>query len=133
MKDFRTQVVHKPPTLADVEILMKEGQLAKALRKARTAGLQIPQSEIDAAAVKMFHSGRAGELLALIGEPGLQLPCDTGTLLKRAFEAHDHHTFLKQVHRLGLGKAFAKEIEHSIVAIEARAPQEAAAWRQKFS
>jgi hypothetical protein len=133
MKDFRAQVVQKSPTLADVEVLLKEGQLAKGLRKARAAGLRVPQHEIDSAAVKIFRSGRAGELLALIGAPGLHLPFDAPTLLKRALDGHDHHTFLKQVHRLGLGNAFAQEIEHSIVAINARAPQEAAAWRRKFS
>jgi hypothetical protein len=51
----------------------------------------------------------------------------------RALEGHDHHTFLKQVHRLSLSNVFAKEIDYSIAAIKARAPQEAAAWRRKFS
>jgi len=133
VKDFRTQVVQKPPTPEDVEALLKVGQLAKALRKARAIGWVIPTQEIDAAAAELFRSGRAGELLALIGTPGLQLPFDAQTLLKRAFELHDHHTFLKQVHRLSLSNVFEREIGHSIAAIEARAPQEASAWRRKFS
>ncbi|MCL4852923.1 MAG: hypothetical protein KJZ78_16310 [Bryobacteraceae bacterium] len=80
----------------------------------------------------MFRSGRAGELLSLVGSPSLQLPFDTPTLLRRAFAARDYHTFLKQAHRLGLGEGFEKEIGQAIAAIEARAPREAAAWRRKL-
>ena len=133
MKDFRSRVIERPPTLADLEALLKEGQLTKALGRARATGLKVPQQQIDAAAAKMFRSGRAGELLSLVGSPGLRLPFDTRTLLRRAFEAHDYHTFLKQAHRLRLSEGLEKEIGHSIAAIEARAPREAAAWRQKFS
>lgn len=132
MKDFRSRVTRVSPTLADVEALLKEGQLTKALRRARAAGLTVPQLQVDAAATKMLRSGRAGELLSLVGSPGLHLPFDTPTLLRRAFEARDYHTFLKQTHRLGVSEGFEKEIGQAIAAIEARAPREAAAWRQKL-
>jgi hypothetical protein len=132
VKDFRSQVIQRPPTPADVEALLKAGQLAKALRRARAAGLKVPQQQIDAAAEKMFRSGRAGELLAFIGDTGLRIPFDTRTLLRRAFEAQDYHTFLKQAHRLRVREGFEREIGASIVAIEVRAPHEAAAWREKF-
>ena len=104
----------------------------KAVRTARAAGFALPQQQIDAAAAKMFRSGRGGELLALLGRPGLQLPFDTPTLLRRAFAAHDYHTFLKQALRLGASEGFKREIGQAIAAIEDRAPGEAAAWRQKF-
>jgi hypothetical protein len=133
VKDFRSQVVKNAPTLIDIDGLLKEGQLAKALRKARAAGFALPQQMIDATAAKLFRSGRAGELLSLIGSPGLQLPFDTPTLLRRAFEAYDYHTFLKQALRLGAGDGFEREIGQAIAAIEDRAPGEASAWRQKFA
>jgi hypothetical protein len=83
--------------------------------------------------MKMFRSRRAGELLSLVGTTRLKLPFDTPTLLRRAFEAHDYHTFLKQANRLKLSEGFEREIAQAIEAIEARAPGEAVAWRQKFS
>ena len=132
MKDFRSRVIQKTPTLADVEALLKEGQLTKALRRARAAGLTVPQQLIEAAALTMFRSGRAGELLSLVGVPGLLIPFDTPTLLRRAFEARDYHTFLKQAHRLGVREGFEKEIGQAIATIETHQPREAAAWRQKF-
>ena len=132
MKDFRSRVTHVGPTLADVEALLKDGQLTKALRKARAAGLTVPEEQIAAAAKTMLRSGRAGELLSLVGTPGLQIPFDTPTLLRRTLEARDYHTFLKQAHRLGVSEGFEREIGQAIAAIEVRAPREAAAWRQKF-
>lgn len=132
MRDFRSRVVQKQPTAADVEALLQKGQITKALRQARAARLSVPQQHIDAAAAKMFRAGRAGELLSLLGSPHVQLPFDAPTLLRRAFEAHDYHGFLKQAHRLGLREGLEGEIGQAIAAIEARAPREAAAWRQKF-
>jgi hypothetical protein len=132
VKDFRSRVTHVSPTLAEVEALLKDGQLTKALRRARAAGLRVPQEQVVAAATVMLRSGRAGELLSLVGTPGLQFPFDTPTLLRRAFAAGDYHTFLKQAHRLGVSEGFEEEIGQAIAAIEARAPREAAAWRQKF-
>ena len=132
MKDFRSRVTRVRPTLSDVEELLKDGQLTKALRRARAAGLAVPEEKIAAAATTMLRSGRAGELLSLVGSPGIQLPFDTPTLLRRAFEARDYHTFLKQAHRLGVSQGFEREIGQAIAAIEARAPREATAWRQKF-
>jgi hypothetical protein len=67
VKDFRSRVTHVSPTLADVEALLKDGQLTKALRKARAAGLTVPQEQVAAAATTMLRSGRAGELLSLVG------------------------------------------------------------------
>ena len=107
--------------------------MAKALRKARAAGVIIPQEEIDATAKAMFRAGRAGELLALIGSVDVRLPYDTTTLLVRAFDSGDHHTFLKQAHRLGVSEELAPRIQEAIVVIERRAPKEATAWRRKFS
>jgi hypothetical protein len=63
-------------------------------------GYGILQEEIDATAKTMFGAGRAGELLAMIGTVDVKLPYDTTALLIRAFEAGDHHTFLKQAQRL---------------------------------
>jgi hypothetical protein len=132
VKDFRSRVIQRPPTVADVEALLKEGELTKAVRRAHAAGLKVPQQQIDATATEMFRSGRAGELLSLVGTTGLNLPFDTTTLLRRAFETRDYHTFLKQAHRLKVSEGFEREIGQAIGAIEARAPGEAAAWRQKF-
>jgi hypothetical protein len=132
MKDFRKRIVTKKPTVADVEALLREGQLGKALRRSRAVGVPVPQHQIDAVATKMFHSGRAGELLSLVGEPDLRLPFDTPTLLRRAFAARDYHTFLKQALRLGVFDGFEQAIAEAVAAIESRAPLEAAAWRQKL-
>jgi hypothetical protein len=80
----------------------------------------------------MFSAGRAGELLAMIGTVDVKLPYDTTALLIRAFEMRDHHTFLKQVHRLRATAGFESQIQEAITAIEWRAPIEASAWRRKF-
>ena len=134
MKDFRLVVTPvRPPERSDVEDLLKKGQLAKALRAARAAGIVVTDDEIDATARKMFLSGRVGELLAMIGNVNVKLPHDTGALLLRAFEVGDHHTFLKQAHRLGMCSGLEGEINKAIGAIEVRAPREANDWRRKFS
>jgi hypothetical protein len=104
----------------------------KALRKARAAGFVIPQEEIDATAKAMFVVGRAGGLLAMISAVDVKLPYDTTTLLIRAFEMRDHHTFLKQAHRLRATAGFESQIQEAITALEQRAPIEASAWRRKF-
>jgi hypothetical protein len=132
MKDFRQRLVQRPPERSEVTSLLRQGALAKALRKARAAGFVILQEEIDATAKAMFGAGRAGELLAMIGTVDVKLPYDTTTLLIRAFEAGDHHTFLKQAHRLRTTAGLESRIQEAITAIEQRAPNEASAWRRKF-
>lgn len=132
MKDFRQRVVQRRPDRSEVTVLLRQGQLAKALRRARAAGFVILQEEVDATAKAMFRAGRAGELLAMIGTVDVKLPYDTTALLLRAFEAGDHHTFLKQAHRLGAAAGLEIRIEEAIAAIERRAPKEASAWLRKF-
>lgn len=132
MKDFRRQVVQRPPEYSEVIALLRQGALAKAVRKARAGGFVIPQEEIDATAVGMFHAGSAGALLAMIGTMNVKLPYDTTALLIRAFEAGDHHAFLKQAHRLRMASGLESQIQEAIIAIERRAPYEASAWRRKF-
>jgi len=132
MKDFRQRVVQRRPDRSEVTDLLRQGQLAKALRRARAAGFVILQEDVDATAKAMFRAGRAGELLAMIGTVDVKLPYDTTALLIRAFEVGDHHTFLKQAHRLGAAAALEIRIEEAITAIERRAPKEASAWRRKF-
>ena len=132
MKDFRERVVPRLPDRSDVTDLLRKGHLPKALRRARAAGFVIPQGDLDAAAKAMFRAGRAGELLAMIGTVNIKLPYDTTDLLIRAFEVGDHHTFLKQAHRIGVVAGLEIRIEEAITTIERRAPKEAAAWRQKF-
>lgn len=132
MKEFLPQAPPRP-TRSDVNDLLRQGQLAKALRTARAAGLMIPQEEVDATAKAMFRAGRAGELLAMVGAVNVKFPYDTNALLIRAFEAGDHHAFLKQAHRLGAREGLERRIEEAITAIGQRAPMEASAWRRKFS
>jgi hypothetical protein len=132
MKDFRQQVVRRPPDRSEVTALLRQGGLVKALRRARAAGFVISQEEIDATAKAMFVAGRAGELLAMIGTVDVKLPYDTRTLLIRAFERRDHHTFLKQALRLNATAGFERQIQEAITALERRAPIEASAWRRKF-
>ena len=132
MKDFRQRVVQRPPERSELTDLLSQGQLAKALRKARAAGFVILQEEIDDTAKAMFRAGRAGELLSIIGTVEAKLPYDTTALLIRAFEAGDHHAFLKQAHRLRATAGLENRIQEAITAIERRAPDEASAWRRKF-
>ncbi len=120
------------PGASELETLLEQGQLTKALRKAKAAGLPLSQERIAAAATKMLRSGRAGELLSLVGSPGITLPFDAPTMLRRAFEGRDYHGFLKQAHRLGMIQGLERDIGQAIAAIEAHAPREAAAWRRKF-
>jgi hypothetical protein len=133
MKDFRQQVVLRPPDRTEITDLLRQGKLAKALRKARAAGFVIPQEEIDATAKTMFRGKLAGPLLAMIGQSDINLPFDITTLLIRTFEVGDHHTFLKQAHRLRVTAGIESQIQEAITAIERRAPIEANAWRHKFS
>ena len=132
MMDFRQRVVQRPPERSEVIDLLRQGRLAKALRKARAAGFVILQEEIDATAKAMFSAGRAGELLAMIGTLDVKLPYATTALLIRALEAGDYHTFLKQAHRLRVTVGLESQIQGAITAIERDAPNEASAWRRKF-
>ena len=132
MKDFRQRVVQRCPDRSEVTEILRKGQLGKALRRARTAGLVIRQEDIDATVIAMFRAGRAGELLALVGKVDVKLPYDTTALLIRAFEAGDYHTFLKQVHRLGMGASHGVRVKKAIGVIERTAPLEASAWRRKL-
>jgi hypothetical protein len=132
MKDFRQPVVQRRPDRSDVTDLLQQGQLAKALRRARAAGFVFPRQDLDATAKAMFRAGRAGELLTIIGTVDVKLPYDTTALLIRAFETGDHHTFLKQAHRLAAAAGLEIRIKEAITAIERRAPKEASAWCRKF-
>jgi hypothetical protein len=132
MKDFRPEVVHRAPSRKDVEDLLKKGLIAKAIRKAKKASIAITQEQIDAASKFMYLHGRAGELLSLIGSVDVRLPYDPLTLLVRAFDSHDYHTFLKQAHRLGITEGLTDRICTAIADIETRAPREAESWRLKF-
>jgi hypothetical protein len=80
----------------------------------RTAQRALPQAEIDAAPDAMVRNRRAGELLSRIRVLEVRLPFDVATLLRKAFEAKDYHTFLKQAHRLRVRARFEKEIELAI-------------------
>lgn len=133
MKDFRNQVVQRPLDHSAVIDLLRQGHLAKALRKARTAGISISQSEIDSTARTLFDAGRAGELLAMIEKVEVNLPYDKEALLIRAFSAGDYHTFLKQAYRLNASRGIEGRIREAIEAVELRAPLEASAWRRKFA
>ena len=102
MRDFRERLVQHPPSESQIRSILQKGHLKKALRKARSAGIHIRQEEIDTVAKAMFLSGRAGELLSMDAEIGIEIPYDATTLLIRAFEKKDYHNFLKHGHRLGL-------------------------------
>ena len=132
MKDFRERVVQRPPNQADVENLLRKGLLIKAIRKARLAGIDIPQREINSTAKAMFHKGQAGALLSMIDKMDVTLPYDVKSLLIRSFEVRDYHTFLKQVFRLGKAADHRLRIKYAINAIERTAPREANDWRRKF-
>ena len=132
MKDFRQRVVQRRPDQSEVTDILRKGHLGKAHRRARAAGSVILQEDIDATAIAMFRAGRAGELLAMIGKVDLKLPYDINTLLIRTFEARDYHTFLKQVHRLGMTAEHGIRIKKAITVVERSAPMEASAWRRKL-
>lgn len=132
MKDFRHRLVRHTTHPSEVTALLRKGQLAKALRKARQAGVPVSQEQIDSTARAMFRAGRAGELLAMIGSVDVKLPFDTVTLLNRSYEVGDHHTFLKQAHRLAASVGLEQRVTDAILAIAHRAPEEAAIWRRKF-
>ncbi len=131
MKDFRMQVVDRPLDTRVAEEL-RTGNLTKALRCARPAGIVVSQEDIDAIAKAMFRAGRTSELLAMIGKFDVRLPYDARELLLRAFKAGDYHGFLKQAHRLGAAAGLESTIWEAIAAVERNAPQEADAWRRKF-
>ena len=132
MKDFRPRLVARLPGPGLIQELLRQGKLQKAIRKARALGMTLPQTEIDAAARVMVRNHRAGELLSYIGVLEIKLPYDVATLLRKAFEAKDYHTFLKQAHRLHVKAGFETEIDLAIRAIELRTKTEAAAWLRKF-
>src|ERR1700722_10038842 len=108
MKDFRARVIKKAPNTADIKRFLDEGRLAVGLRNARSVGFEISQHDIDAVAMRMFRAGKIGELLSLSRIPDLHLPIDVRTLLRECFDLRDYHTFLKQVHRLGLADLFQR-------------------------
>ena len=132
MIDFRQRVRQRRPDRSEIMDTLSKGQLAKALRKAKSAGVEIGQQEIDVTVSAMFRAGRTGELLAIIGKMDVSLPYDECTLFIRTFEARDYHTFLKQVHRLGVASEHRARIEEAISVVAERAPSEAADWRTKL-
>ena len=132
MRDFRPRLKQRRPGQAEVMETLRKGQLAKALRKARAAGVVVRQEHIDAAALAMFRAGRTGELLAMVGRVNVKLPYDVNTLLARTFETGDYHTFLKQVHRLGMWATQRDQVDKAISTMEKNAPSEAVAWRKKL-
>ncbi len=133
MQDFRQQVVAQKTKDSEITALLRQGQLAKAIRKAKVAGFVIPQEDIDTTAKEMFLRGCASTLLAMIGTVDIKLPYDTATLLNRAFEAKDYHGFLKQAYRLHQTAGLQYRIQEAILKIEQRSSIEAAAWRNKFT
>ncbi len=132
MKDFRQRIVQRRPDQSEIEDLLRKGVLGKALRKARAAGVIIPQENIDATAMEMFRANRAGELVAMVGKVDVDLPFSTTQLLLRVFDAEDYHTFLKQAHRLGVGTKHETRVKEAIAVVERTAPLEAHTWRRKF-
>lgn len=134
MKDFRQQVkaMQRNPSKSEIIELLQKGHLKKAIRKAQVAGLVIPQEEIDATAVAMFRSRRAGELLAMIDKVEIKLPYNATSLLIRAFEVGDYHNFLKHVHRLGMKAQHEERIKEAIKGIEQNAPLQANTWYRKL-
>ncbi len=132
MRDFRERVIPRQPDNSEIIEALRKGQLEKALRKARAAGTVVCQAEIDGAAKAMLRMGRAGALLAMVGKVDVCLPFDIETLLCRTYEAKDYHTFLKQVHRLGLAEEQQRRVQAAIEAVQRKAPREAMAWRRKF-
>jgi len=132
MRDFREHLKQRRPVKTDVVRALRRGQLGRAVRIAKAAGTVVSQPEIDETAKRLFDAGRSGELLALVGSMEVSLPFDAETLLVRTFEARDYHTFLKQVHRLGVAEQHRNRIQASIEALQRRAPSEASAWRRKL-
>ena len=132
MRDFREHVTQRRPDKSDIAEALRTGQLQRALRKARAAGMVVDQADIDATAKAMFHTGRAGVLLSMVGKADVSLPFDIETLLVRAFEGGDYHNFLKQVHRLGVAAQHQNKIKAAICAVQTKAPREATAWRKKL-
>lgn len=120
------------PRTAIIERHLDRGRIAKALKQARSAGIVLKRDQIDSAARALFDSGSVGELLSLVGRIDVKLPFDTTTLLTRAFDKEDYHTFLKQVLRLGLEAEFTSEIRDAICMIRKRNEKEAGEWSQKF-
>ena len=132
MRDFRQRVRQRRPDREQVMETLRKGQLAKALRVARAAGTVIRQQDINATASAMFRGGRAGELLTIIGKMDVTIPYDVRTLLIRTFQTRDYHTFLKQVHRLGVASDHEDRIDEAIAVVAQRAPSEAVSWRIKL-
>jgi hypothetical protein len=133
VQDFRARLVKHPPDSTVIPELLAQGQLSKAIRKARALGATIPQEEIDRTATIMLQKHRATELLSLIGNQEVRLPYDAPTLLRAAFKARDYHGFLKQAHRLHVKAGLEKEIQEAIDAVAQGAPLEGASWQRKFS
>lgn len=135
MKDFREQLREPPePTLDRARELLRAGQFLKAMRLARRLGAA-PESlnpELSAAAKRMFHGGRCGELMVAVGEFSVPLPYDLASLIHQAQASGDHHAVVKNAIKLGVDREFHTEVNASIEAIAKSAPLEAAAWRRKI-
>ncbi|SRR5712692_3091990 len=133
MQDFRPRLTKPRIGSAQVEQLLAQGQLVKAIRKAKALAVAIPQERIDQVAQRMLRQHRASELLTLIDQADLRLQYDAVTLLRAALAARDYHGFLKQAHRLKIKVGLEPEIDQAIAAVRLRAPNEAEAWRRKFA
>ena len=133
MQDFRSRLVKRTSDAGSIQELLDQGQLSKALRTAKSIGVTVQQEQIDRAAAQMVRQHRATELLSLVGgSDEVQLPYDTLSLLRAAFQARDYHGFLKQAHRLRIKSGLETEIEEAIGSIRRRAPNEADSWLRKF-
>jgi hypothetical protein len=138
VQDFRERLTPRIPaneTIADVDRLLQQGRMMRALRMARRIGVseEDMRTRTIAAATYMYQHKQVGEVLSAIATHGVDVGYSVETLLRRLYDYRDYHTFLKQAHRLSVRGELLPEIESAINHLRERGrADEAAAWARKF-
>ena len=132
LKEFKPQ--KKPPkilNISQIKKLFEKGEFKQAHRCCKQMGYQLDDfsDSLKKMGRTMFYS-RPGELLSLIHKYGIDVGCETRSILRSLLNQKDYHGFLKNVDRFKMHNNFKSEVEEAISNL--KRPEEAQAWRRKF-
>ena len=136
MEDFRSRLQPHVETVTKVDDLFRRGELVKAVRLGRRLRVpdEVMRTKTLAAARAMYYRCLPGVLLSAVFSLQVDVGYDVATLLRRAYECHDYHGFLKQAERFRVGKEFSDEARGAIEKLEEQGQvAQASAWRRKLA
>ena len=131
LKEFKSKKKTSTLNIGQIKRLFEKGEFKQAHRYCKQMGYQLDDfsDSLKKMGRTMFHS-RPGELLSLIHKYGIDVGCETRSILRSLLNQNDYHGFLKNVDRFKMHNDFRSEVEEAISNL--KRPEEAQAWRTKF-